>query len=296
MTSSRYYKTTEWIFRCDPHFPLRAGIQFPQTVTDLHEHEFCECAFIISGSGMHQSEKNPPVPIGRGDVLFIPIGGHHAYTEVNELVVFNLLFHAPRLPSVLLELYSSSVYKQIFLKKFVPGEKEDFPMTHLDEEVFAELATLLNFLAGSNSHSCKMGIFVAILSRLCEVWKIPEEENSPRLDIFKLTEFLQQNFQRDLTEKDLCRLTAMSRATLQRHFRAALGMPPMVYLRNLRLEHAAELLLNTELSLKEIADLSGFRQMPPFFRAFKKCYRVTPLEYRGKPANPSSGHHRAEKP
>ncbi len=83
----------------------------------------------------------------------------------------------------------------------------------------------------------------------------------------------------------------MSRATLQRHFRAALGMPPMAYLRNLRLEHAAELLLNTELSLKEIADLSGFRQMPPFFRAFKKCYRVTPLEYRGKPMKTVSGHH-----
>ena len=282
MLDRSYYKTIDWSFRNDPVFPLRVSKQLPQEVSHLHEHEFCECIFVISGSGMHQSEKNPPVPVRRGDVLFIPIGGHHAYTEVHDLIIFNLLFYAPRLPSVLLELYSSAAYKQVFLKKFVPGDKEDFPMTRLDEKTFSELETLLNFLAQSDSHCCKMGIFVAILGRLCEVWKIPEEEKRPPLDVFKLTAFMQQNFQRPLAMKDLCRLAAMSTATLQRHFRAALGVPPMTYLHNLRLEHAAELLINTDLTLAEIAELSGFPQMPPFFRAFKKCYRVTPLQYRRK--------------
>ncbi|MBQ7208517.1 MAG: helix-turn-helix domain-containing protein [Lentisphaeria bacterium] len=282
MTNLGSYKTAEWIFRKDPVFPLRVNKLAPQEVTRSHEHEFSECVFVISGSGMHQSGKNPPVPVRRGDVLFIPIGGHHAYTEVHDLIIFNLLFYAPRLPSVLLELYSSAVYKQVFLKKFAPDENENFPMTHLDEKVFAELETLLDYLAKSDSRCCKMGIFVAILGRLCEVWWIPEEATSPPLDVFKLTACMQQNFQRALTMKDLCRLAAMSPATLQRHFRAALGMPPMTYLRNLRLEHAADLLLNTELTLTEIAELSGFRQMPPFFRAFKKCYRVPPLEYRRK--------------
>ena len=54
----------------------------------------------------------------------------------------------------------------------------------------------------------------------------------------------------------------------------------MIYLRNLRLRHAAELLLKTEFSLKEIADQSGFSRMPYFFKAFKECYGVSPLEYR----------------
>ncbi|MBR7103908.1 MAG: helix-turn-helix domain-containing protein [Lentisphaeria bacterium] len=277
-----YFKTSDWIFRSDPDFPLRAGIQDPQEETVLHEHEFCECAFILSGQGMHQSEKNPPVPIQRGDVIFIPIGGHHAYTQGEGLSVGNLLFSAPRLPSVLLELYSSAAYKQIFLKRFSPETKDDFPMTHLEEDVFFELETLLYYLAGSTSHCCKMGIFAAILGRLCEVWKIAETEKSPPLDIFKLTAFMEHNFHKELLMSDLCRMAAMSSATLQRHFKAALGVPPMTYLRNLRLKHAAELLLNSQLELNEIAELSGFRQMPPFFRAFKKCYGITPLEYRRK--------------
>lgn len=280
--NDNYYKNVQRVFRHDPVFPLIANKQDPQDATHLHEHEFCECIFVLSGKGMHQSEKNPPVPIQRGDVLFIPIGGHHAYTQVEDLSVFNLLFYAPRLPFALLELYSSSTYRQVFLKKFDPEEKKDFPKTHLDETVFAEFETLLNFLAASDSHCCKMGIFVAILGRLCKVWQISEPEKMPPLDILKLTAFMQQNFHRDLSSDDLCYLAAMSRATLQRHFRAALGVSPMTYLRNLRLSHAAELLLNTDLELNEIAELSGFKQMPPFFRAFKKCYHLTPLEYRSK--------------
>ena len=282
MILDRYYKRNERVFQNDLDFPLRAAKQNPQDVTVLHDHEFCECIFVLSGKGMHQSGKNTPVPIQRGDVLFIPVGGHHAYTQVEDLSVFNLLFYAPRLPSVLLELYSSSAYRQIFLKKFDPEERKDFPKTHLEEKVFVELETLLDFLANSDSHCCKMGMFVAILGRLCEVWEIPEPEKLPPLDILKLTAFIQQNFHKDLAMSDLCRLAAMSSATLQRHFRAALGVPPMTYLRNLRLSHAAELLLNTDLELNEIAELSGFRQMPPFFRAFKKCYSSTPLEYRSK--------------
>ena len=282
MSLREYHKTSERIFRKDPDFLLLAGKQNPQTVTARHDHEFSECIFVLSGKGMHQSEKNTPVPIQRGDVLFIPVGGHHAYTQVEDLSVFNLLFYAPRLPSVLLELYSSSAYRQIFLKKFDPEERKDFPKTHLEEKVFAELETLLDFLANSDSHCCKMGMFVAILGRLCEVWEIPEPEKLPPLDILKLTAFMQQNFHKDLAMSDLCRLAAMSSATLQRHFRAALGVPPMTYLRNLRLSHAAELLLNTDLELNEVAELSGFKQMPPFFRAFKKCYHLTPFEYRSR--------------
>ena len=72
----------------------------------------------------------------------------------------------------------------------------------------------------------------------------------------------------------------MSNATLMRHFKASLGCTPMEYLRNLRLEHAAELLVNSSISIKEIADNSGFLSDAYFFRSFKKHYGVTPVEFR----------------
>ena len=281
-----YRKTIEQVFKQDPQFPLRVRIENPQTITIRHGHDFSECIFIISGSGMHQSENRPPVPVKRGDVLFIPIGGHHAYTESNDLVVANLLFHALRLPPVLLELYSNQTYKQIFLKDFSPQEDYDFPMTSLDEMAFSELENMLNYMEAADrrsaSHCCKLGLFTAILSRLCELWQVTADETPLPQGIPKLTAYLEQHFQQKIYLDDLTKRAGMSRATLQRHFHAAMGVTPMIYLRNLRLRHAAELLLKTDLSLKEIADQSGFFQMPYFFRAFKACYGIPPLEYRIK--------------
>ena len=121
---------------------------------------------------------------------------------------------------------------------------------------------------------------MAVLSRLCSEWKIRQDSLAVPLDIPKLTAYLERNFQQEIYLDDLAKRSGMSSATLLRHFRAALGVTPMVYLRNLRLRHAAELLLGTDFGLKEIADRSGFSWMPYFFKSFKDCYGVSPLEYR----------------
>ena len=286
MTYNNYYKSGEWIFHSDPDFPLRVKLELPQVVTVSHQHEFCECIFVTRGGGKHQSEDHAAVPIRRGDVLVIPVGGIHAYTEASDdLNIINLLFDSSHLPPVLLELYSRPNYKQIFLRDHRSFGKQDYPMTRLEETVFNELETMLNYLARTGdtagNHCYKLGLFMAVLSRLCEVWKIRSEESAIPLDIPRLTAYLEQNFQQKIYLDDLAKRAGMSRATLLRHFRAALGVTPMIYLRNLRLRHAAELLLKTELSLKEIADQSGFARMPYFFKAFKDCYGVSPLEYRG---------------
>ena len=281
-----YYKTGERIFRFDPNFPLRVKLELPQIVTVLHQHEFCECVFVIRGHGMHQSEDHASVPIRRGDVLVIPVGGHHAYTEASDdLNIINLLFDTSHLPPVLLELYSDPSYKQIFLRDCSAYPEQNFPMTELAENDFAELETMLHSLARTGStagnHCYKLGLFMAVLSRLCELWKVRPDEIAVPLDIPKLTAYLESNFQQEIYLDDLAKRSGMSRATLLRHFHAALGVTPMIYLRNLRLRHAAELLLKTDLNLKEIADQSGFARMPYFFKTFKDCYGVSPLEYRG---------------
>ena len=240
---------------------------------------------MTGGHGRHQSENHDPVPIRRGDVLVIPVGGRHAYTTASDdLGIINLMFDTSHLPPVLLELYSNPAYKQIFLRDRQSFAEQDFPMTRLKEAAFAELETMLLYLAragdSAGDHCYKLGLFMAVLSRLCAEWKIRPDITPVPLDIPKLTAYLEQHFQQDIYLDDLAKRAGMSRATLLRHFRAALGVTPMIYLRNLRLRHAAELLLKTELNLKEIAYQSGFARMSYFYKAFRECYGASPLEYR----------------
>ena len=52
------------------------------------------------------------------------------------------------------------------------------------------------------------------------------------------------------------------------------------YLIRLRMEKARELLLTTESRVRDIAVLTGYRDANYFVRAFKRCYGMTPEEYR----------------
>src|SRR5260370_30454503 len=65
---------------------------------------------------------------------------------------------------------------------------------------------------------------------------------------------------------------------LRQLFQRETSMPPMQYLRELRMRNAEHLLRNTFLSVKEVAFASGVKHVSSFVHAFKKRHGVTPGE------------------
>jgi AraC-like DNA-binding protein len=71
----------------------------------------------------------------------------------------------------------------------------------------------------------------------------------------------------------------MSRRQLFRKFKAIAGCTPNFFIRNLRLQHAADLLRSTRMTVLEITYVVGFCD-PKYFRAlFKRKYGVLPSVY-----------------
>ncbi|MBO9660967.1 MAG: response regulator, partial [Chitinophagaceae bacterium] len=73
---------------------------------------------------------------------------------------------------------------------------------------------------------------------------------------------------------------AMSRMQLYRKIKTISGMTPAEFIRNVRLQKAAELLETTKLTVSEIFFQTGFNNQSYFFREFKKKYQRSPNEYR----------------
>lgn len=69
-------------------------------------------------------------------------------------------------------------------------------------------------------------------------------------------------------------------AYLARRFREEFGVTPGTFARNARLEWAAERLVNSDLSIAEIAIQSGFSDQSHFTRAFRRYSDQTPAQYR----------------
>lgn len=72
---------------------------------------------------------------------------------------------------------------------------------------------------------------------------------------------------------------AMSSSQLYRKIKQTFGFSPGDLIRTIRLKHAAELLLRSQLTVSEVCYQSGFNNRSYFYREFKKTYHSTPKEF-----------------
>lgn len=86
----------------------------------------------------------------------------------------------------------------------------------------------------------------------------------------------------------LCDLLAMSRSSFYNKLRALTGKAPADYVRQIRLNRAAELIMEGKHTIVEIAEITGFSDAKYFREVFKKYYHISPTEYK-KGRNKNSG-------
>lgn len=75
---------------------------------------------------------------------------------------------------------------------------------------------------------------------------------------------------------------AMTRATLYRKLQGITGQTPKDFIRSIRLKRAAQLLTDSDLSVSEIADRTGFSTPRHFAKLFKEAFGVLPSQYGGR--------------
>jgi AraC-like DNA-binding protein len=83
---------------------------------------------------------------------------------------------------------------------------------------------------------------------------------------------------------DLAREAGLSRSLLAERFAYFVGMPPIQYLTQWRMQLAAERLRATNASLAEIATAVGYGSESAFSRAFKRQVGMAPATFRQSPA------------
>lgn len=83
-----------------------------------------------------------------------------------------------------------------------------------------------------------------------------------------------------LTIADLARAISVSEVYFRKLLRRLTGLNPVAFLQRHRIQHAGMLLRTTRLSVKQIAEQSGFVDLPFFYRVFKQWTDQTPVDYR----------------
>lgn len=111
-------------------------------------------------------------------------------------------------------------------------------------------------------------------------WRDGKRSTHTDETIARLQDWLAEHYPQPLTLDALCRNSGLNQRTLCRRFVAATGSPPMQYVQQLRINAAVDLLRDTDLSIAEIADASGFGDSTRLCRGFRRARGQTPGEYR----------------
>ena len=75
---------------------------------------------------------------------------------------------------------------------------------------------------------------------------------------------------------------AMSRASIYNKMKELVGIGIKDYINKIRLTEATHLLVNTDLTIMEIADKTGFSNQQYFSTVFKQAYGTSPSKYRSE--------------
>lgn len=86
----------------------------------------------------------------------------------------------------------------------------------------------------------------------------------------------------NVTLGELCKHFGRSKSHMSHMFKSENGMTIRAYCNNLKLEDSKKLLLETDISVTEVAFDVGFNDVSYFIGLFKKKYGISPLQYRKK--------------
>ena len=185
-------------------------------------------------------------------------------------------------------------------------ESGDLPLLPLDDEkVFRSFPVdtgvqyRLRFEDMKNRYNSpnpffRQGAQFDLLSFLCGVLgRLRDDEREPSrpsdnhgsIKVEQAMDLFQKHIQKNIHLAEIAELLKISEEYLIKLFRRYIGITPMRYFQNLKLEASVSLLLNSTRSIKEIAWQLNFSSQYHFSRNFKEFTGVSPSEYRARYLN-----------
>lgn len=226
-----------------------------------HLHRSFEFITVLSGS-MTVTVNKQVHTVKKGEaVLIFPNQLHSLQSEKCEhmLVIFS--------PDIVPAYYKKMQNKEPKNSKFT-----------LNEHIIREIDAL-----SEQSSKIKMkSILYYVCSVLDEKCEYIEAKREDERLLYKIFDFVEQNYAKDCSLEALCHTLGFSYYYLSRYFTNLVGMSFNSYVNRYRISKACYILNNSNCTVLEGAYECGFTSLRSFNRNFKIHTGVTPQEYRKK--------------
>lgn len=112
---------------------------------------------------------------------------------------------------------------------------------------------------------------------------LPESaDQTTNWQVRRACDYIKEHYKKDLNLSCIAQYLSLSESYTSRIFNKYMGMNIPAYINQVRIEHAKELLKNTNKKIYEIALETGYLSTTAFHIAFKKQEGITPIEFRNQ--------------
>ncbi len=252
-----------------------------------HWHEEIETT-IVEGGDIVLSVGGETCRVRPGDGFFINTGVLHGMwpAAAGSCRLRAVLYH-PRLvgggidsifyQGYLQPLLSDPCRPYVLLHQSVPWEREALEAIQRAWEACAEEPPGYEFQVRA---ALSREVFLLCAHCPAERRTPPERTLRAGERIKAMLQHIEEHYGEELTTARIARSAAVSESECLRCFRAMLGTTPIQYVKQLRIQKAAELLLSTGRRVADIAAQCGFQDASYFTRTFREHRGCSPAEYR----------------
>mgnify|MGYP004705445861 FL=1 len=252
---------------------------------EWHWHTEFEFVYVETGT-VYFGISDKQFALSEGQGVFINSKILHRYFSQGNAIVPNF---------VLMPYFIAAQDSLIYQKYVLPimSSPMDYQIFSSDIPWQAEVLSLMREITAAQEKTCDVELVSSyliqkiwhILYQNTDVEHMGKKENysaSSQARLQLMMQYIHQDFAYNISLSDIADQAKVSKSTALSLFHRYLGISPVTYLVNYRLQEAAKLLASTEKKVTVISKDTGFDSVDYFCKAFKKYYKLTPTEYRKK--------------
>lgn len=246
-----------------------------------HYHENVEINYVRSGKCYLKIE-DKVIYFQKGDCMILyPNIEHYFFTTKEKAVLVQLEFNLdifpqmspnPELKKQLLFLYQLLTHSQKLVKI-----RNNIEMNRIINKVVRELNDKKpNFNLLTRLYLAEL--FILISRELDKQLDFANKKNDQHTEV--ILQYIHANYNQKIQFENLAKNLGISSRYLRSNFKKKMGVNPITYLIEFRINKALELFKDQSLSIKEIAFDTGFISQQYFSKKFKESTGITPINYR----------------
>lgn len=269
----------------NPHIRFAEEITYSSKRRNVYVKD-CRLFYIISGTGKIIVQGDELL-LAKNTLFYCCGGAHYMFDAEEKLHLYSLNFDLSQsqrkfiMPFIPLDFQKSNKFSPI---DFCDIKDSSFLNSYFILSNGAEFKSSIASIVSEYSEKrlyFRETCSTALKNLIIDLHKKNSESQNNSADtVKKIIDYINLNYAKEIKNNDLAEIAGYHEYHLNRLFIKYTGMGMHRYILNLRINESKRLLLNTDLSISEIASQTGFCSNTHFSTYFKKETKVSPFEYR----------------